>query len=92
MPACEFTDVLVAIYERYRSGDEEGARALHRRFLPAVNLERQYQTALVKEVLVRRGVIRSAATRIPAAPIDAEDRHELDRVLSEIDDLLVTPG
>ena len=89
MPACEWTDVLVAIYETYRGGDEEAARALHRRFLPAASMERLLGMRFAKEVLVRRGVIQSATMRIPSPALDAEDEHELERLLAEIADLLV---
>ena len=44
-----------------------------------------YSFTVYKEVLVRRGVIASATTRMPGvAPLDRENRYELDRLLSEL--------
>ncbi|HVC34451.1 MAG TPA: dihydrodipicolinate synthase family protein [Chloroflexota bacterium] len=86
MPACQWTDILVDIYALARK-DEEGARRLHRRFLPAVSMERLYGVRLVKEVLKRRGIVTTTAMRQPAPELDQYDRYELDRITEEISDL-----
>ena len=58
MPACEFTDVLVLLYERYRSGDVEGAREVHNRLLaPHQHGEPVLRVVFCKEILRRRGLI-----------------------------------
>lgn len=87
MPACQWTDALVQIYELARK-DEEAGRKLHRRFLPAVSLERLYGVRLVKEVLKRRGIIQTTAMRQPGPQLDHHDLEELDRITEEIADLL----
>ena len=86
MPGAALADVLVAIYEAYRAGDETDARALHERFLLASQVIRQpgQGARLTKEMLVRRGVIRSAVTRLPSSPPDEEDRQALDRCLESL--------
>ena len=87
MPACQWTDILVEIYRLARE-DVEAGRRLHRRFLPAVLLERLYGVRVVKEVLRRRNVIQTTAMRQPAPELDDHDRGELDRIEEEIGDLL----
>ena len=85
MPACDVTDAHVAVWEAYERGDKAGARRLFNQLLPLLNLEFQYSVHVYKEVLKRRGIIRSAYVR--AAPInglDACDHQELDEVLKDI--------
>ena len=89
MPACEFADVHVAIWNALERGDIATARRIHTRLLPLLSYEGMYSFALWKQVLVRRGVIASARTRLPGAPVfDADNHRELDAMLRDIDDLL----
>jgi len=92
MPAPEFLELTVAIDRLLRAGDEDGARAVHARLTPALVWERLLGVAWTKQVLVRRGVIRSAATRMPSAALEREDALELERLLDGLADLLTTPG
>jgi 4-hydroxy-tetrahydrodipicolinate synthase len=89
MPACDVTDAHVAIWDAYEAGDRAEARRRFNRLLPLLNLEFQYSVHVYKEVLRRRGIIRSATVR--AAPInglDACDHEELDEVLKDLAPLL----
>jgi 4-hydroxy-tetrahydrodipicolinate synthase len=89
MPACEVTDAHVAVWEAIATGDEFQARARHKRLLPLLNYEAMYSFTIYKEVLVRRGVIASARTRVPGAGrLDAENHRELDILLDELAPLL----
>ncbi len=88
MPACEFTDVLVRLYERYRSGDVEGAREIHSRLLPLINLESLYFVIFCKEILKRRGLIESTYTRAPGR-LDRFDHGEIDRLLLDVEELFI---
>jgi 4-hydroxy-tetrahydrodipicolinate synthase len=92
MPAPEFLEVVVGVYELLEAGEEDAARELHARLLPAVVYEHLFGVAWAKRALVRRGVIRTAMTRTPADGLDPEDEHELSVVLSDLSDLLHTPG
>jgi hypothetical protein len=48
-----------------------------------------YSFTIYKEVLLRRGVIRSAKTRVPGAgQLDAENHRELDALLRDLEPLL----
>lgn len=89
MPATEMTDIHVQIWDAWQAGDRELARELFNRLLPLINLLGLLGLAACKEVLVRRGVFRSTASRIPGSTkLDAEDRHELDAILADLQPLL----
>jgi len=86
MPACHATDALVAVWDAWQAGDETRAQALHDRLLPLLNYERCYGgSPIYKEVLRRRGVIRTATLRSPAPLLDALALRELDRILATLD-------
>lgn len=85
MPACQFTDIYVQIWDLWEGGDREGARALFNKLLPLINLEGMLSVSLVKEILVRRGVIASAHIRRPdGAALDVYDIRELERCLEDV--------
>jgi 4-hydroxy-tetrahydrodipicolinate synthase len=92
MPAPQFLELTTAIDRLLAAGNEEGARALHARLVPALVWERLLGVAWTKRVLQRRGVIRSAAVRMPSTALEPEDEHELDRLLDDLADLLTTAG
>jgi 4-hydroxy-tetrahydrodipicolinate synthase len=83
MPACEIGDVLAKVFELWWSGDEEGARDLHTRALPLINLETH---AFMRYMLKRRGVITSMAERAPSRQLDADDKREISVLLKAIED------
>ena len=84
MPACQSTDVHVAIWNMLEAGDQAGARALFNRLLPLINYERLYGVAIYKEVLYRRGVFATTVSRAPGQQLDADDRAELDAILEAV--------
>ena len=91
MPACEVTDVHVAIWNALELGDSSSARKLHSRLLPLLNIESLYGAVVYKEVLYRRGIIANPAVRGPGAlKLDTFDQRELDAILSDISELFIT--
>ena len=89
MPACEVADAHVLVWEALERGDTDEARRLHTQLLPLLNYEAMYSFTIYKEVLVRRGVIASARTRVPGAGVlDAENGRELDLLLRDLSPLL----
>lgn len=89
MPACEVTDAHVAVWRAIERGEDREARRLHTQLLPLLNYEAMYSFTIYKEVLVRRGVIASAKTRVPGAgTLDAENHRELDVLLDYLAPLL----
>jgi dihydrodipicolinate synthase/N-acetylneuraminate lyase len=91
MPACEVADVHVQVWDALERGDADEARRLHTRLLPLLNYEAMYSFTIYKEVLLRRGVIGSARTRVPGAGrLDAENHRELDLLLRDLAPLMRT--
>ena len=88
MPACEITELHVAMLAHYRSGDESRARDLFERTLPLLNMQAVFRWRLTKAVLQRRGLIESAYTRAAGPELDRYDRAELDALLARLSDLL----
>lgn len=86
MPACEFTDLLRPIIDDLAAGRRADARAAFTRILPLIHIGvRPGQAwAVHKEVLVRRGVIASAAVRLPARPLESVTAKALAEILDEL--------
>ena len=87
MPACTMPDVFVRIWRMWHDGDREGAeREFHRYAALLRTLEQGIGPAawLYKHMLVRRGIFKSATTRRPAPPPDAEQYRELDQLMDEV--------
>ena len=85
MPACELAALLAKVVERGWSGDEQGARALHRRLLPLINLESH---PFMRYILQRRGVFTTLVERAPAGKLalDEADKAEIDILLRAVED------
>ena len=84
MPACQVADVHAALWRMLEAGDEPGARMLFNQLLPLLNFERMHGVAAYKEVLCRRGVFASRASRAPGAVLDEYDQAELDRIMDDV--------
>ncbi len=85
MPAVEAVDVHVQVWEAWRAGDEKKARQIFNQLLPLINFILIMGLPVCKEVLVRRGVFKSAAMRTPGTlGLDAEDHRELDVILEGV--------
>jgi 4-hydroxy-tetrahydrodipicolinate synthase len=82
MPACELGDVLAKVFELWWAGDEAGARDLHTRVLPLINLESH---PFMRYMLKRRGVFTSLAERAPARPLDDDDKREISVLLKAVE-------
>lgn len=79
MPACEFIDVNVQVYELAAAGKTQEAYELFEKLLPMINLEETYGMVFAKTVLVRRGVFKSARMRQGTGlKLDTYDERELD--------------
>jgi 4-hydroxy-tetrahydrodipicolinate synthase len=84
MPACEIADLLAKVMELWWAGDEAGARALHTRLLPLINLETH---PFMRYILKRRGVFTSTVERAPAGAneLDDDDKREISILLQAIE-------
>ncbi|MBZ5543250.1 MAG: dihydrodipicolinate synthase family protein [Acidobacteriia bacterium] len=85
MPACEFIDVNVQVYELAASGKMDEARSLFEKLLPMIALEEDYGMPFAKAVLVRRGVFKTAKMRgVSGSSMDAVDMREVDAWWKEL--------
>jgi len=85
MPGASVVDVHVQIWDAFQSGDEATAIQIFNRLLPLTNLTLILGLPLVKEVLIRRGVIQTAGMRTPGSvALDEEDVRELDAILTDL--------
>jgi 4-hydroxy-tetrahydrodipicolinate synthase len=86
MTGFAFPEVLVKVYERFAAGRTEDAFALFDAYLPLVRYEQQPGIGLSirKEILHRRGVLASPKVREPGAVLDAQDRAELESLLTRV--------
>jgi 4-hydroxy-tetrahydrodipicolinate synthase len=84
MTGFAFSEILVAIFQRFSAGGIEAARPIFERYLPVIRYEAQpgIGLALRKEILRRRGAIRTSVLRPPAQPLDRETLAELEAILA----------
>jgi 4-hydroxy-tetrahydrodipicolinate synthase len=88
MPSCCQPEAFVAVWERFHAGDESGAReAFETKIAPVNRLAMRGWSALYyvnKEILRRRGVIRSTSVRGPIDPLDDATWRELETLIGEL--------
>lgn len=92
MPACEITELHVAMHRSFVAGEERHARDLFERTLPLLNMQAIYRWRLTKEVLRRRGLIDSAHVRASGPSLDRYDLRELDALLARLADIMPLPA
>ena len=86
MTGFAFPEILTAVRRAGDSDDWELAGRLFDRYLPIIQFEAQpgFGVAIRKELLRRRGVFDSAATRVPTPPIDELMAREIDELLDRL--------
>jgi 4-hydroxy-tetrahydrodipicolinate synthase len=87
MTGFAYPEMLVSVSALVAAGRSDEAEDLFDAYLPLVRHEQQpgFGLAVRKEILRRRGAIRSAAVRSPGPKLDALDIAELDRLLSRLE-------
>jgi 4-hydroxy-tetrahydrodipicolinate synthase len=84
MTGFAFPDVLVQVINLFRSGRTDEAEELFDRYLPVNRHELRTGIGVRKEILRRRGAIRTATARYPAQPLTDIDHAELDGLLARL--------
>lgn len=94
MTGFAWPEMLVQVYELFAQGRPEEAEDLFDIYLPLVRHEVQPATglALRKEVLFRRGAIKSPRQRAPGSSLTAADRTELDGMIARLERRLAAAG
>lgn len=87
MTGFAFPEILVGIYQKYRSGDVDGAAGIFYRYCPLIRLENQkgINLALRKQIYFMRGAIASPHVRQPYAAFDEGTLEDLKDVLRRLD-------
>jgi len=88
MPWPSTPEVFVKIWDQWQAGDRAGALAtFEQRLLPLLRVSStglRLGHAINKEILKRRGVIKSAHVRAPSDPLDAQTERELAETLERL--------
>jgi 4-hydroxy-tetrahydrodipicolinate synthase len=94
MTGFAWPEMLVQVYELFAQGRAEEAEDLFDIYLPLVRHEVQpaIGLALRKEVLFRRGAIKSPKQRAPGSSLTATDKVELDGMIARLERRLAAAG
>lgn len=94
MTGFAWPEMLVQVYELFAGGRPEEAEDLFDIYLPLVRHEVQpaIGLALRKEVLFRRGAIKSPRQRAPGSSLTAADKTELDGMMARLERRLAAAG
>ncbi|MFO1158245.1 MAG: dihydrodipicolinate synthase family protein [Reyranellaceae bacterium] len=94
MTGFAWPEMLVQVYDLFAAGKAEEAEDLFDLYLPLVRHEQQPSVglALRKEVLFRRGAIRSPKQRAPGSSLTKADRAELDNLIARLERRLAATG
>ena len=94
MTGFAWPEMLVQVYELFAKGRGEEAEDLFDIYLPLVRHEVQpaIGLALRKEVLFRRGAIKSPRQRAPGSSLTATDKSELDGMIARLERRLAATG
>jgi 4-hydroxy-tetrahydrodipicolinate synthase len=84
MPAVELTDLHVALWSAYASGDRAQARRLYRLSLPLLTAQAIYRMRLTKDVLARRGIADARHVRAVLPAMDAFTQRDVDTMLADL--------
>ena len=91
MPGCSFAEIYLAIQQRWRAGDHEGALALHSQLMKYVRIWMSHPEYIInaeKVILKQRSIIKSDYCRAPYWKLDKEDYARIDAFLTEFKDYL----
>ena len=94
MTGFAWPEMLVQVYDLFARGKAEEAEDLFDIYLPLVRHEVQpaIGLALRKEVLYRRGAIKSPKQRAPGSSLTAADKSELDGMIARLERRLAAAG
>ena len=86
MTGFAFSEILVAVYDKFQKGERAEAERIFDHYLPLIRFENQpvINLTIRKELLRRRGAIDCADLRNPFVPIDAGTHGEIDAILRRV--------
>lgn len=84
MPACEITEVHVALVNAYNDGNLDIAREIFEQTLPLLNTQIFHRWRLTKEVLFQKELINSAYVRAKGPELDKIDKEEITLMIEKL--------
>jgi 4-hydroxy-tetrahydrodipicolinate synthase len=78
--ACEWTDLIVPVWELLFAGKIEEARKLQSAIQPALEFEGLMKVRYSKEVMIRRGIFKNRIMRRTFDELSGDDMKEIDRI------------
>jgi 2-keto-3-deoxy-L-arabinonate dehydratase len=88
MPFCSQPEAFVGVWNSFQAGDEPAARALFDRTIMPINRIAAQGTGIFytvhKELLRRRGILRTNNVRSPAPPVEAQTMRELTELIEQL--------
>ena len=86
MTGFAYPEMLVQVCAKFHAGDAQGAEDIFDLYLPLLRHEQQPSFGLVirKEILRRRGAMRSSRLRHPGPGLTAADHRELDGLMTRL--------
>ena len=84
MPAVELTDLHVALWSAYASGNRAQARRLYRLSLPLLTAQAVYRMRLTKLVLAQRGIADARHVRASLPEMDAFTERDVATMLGDL--------
>lgn len=87
MTGFAYPDILVQVCQSFAAGQDEAGEDLFDQYLPLNRYEQQpgFGLAVRKEILRRRGALRTATARQPAYRLSATDRAEIDALSRRVE-------
>ena len=86
MPACSYTELYVAMYNMFISGDMDGMQTIYdkmEKYLKLWMVSPESLLAIEKEILVRRGIISDSTCRRPCYHLTKENDKQINEFLHE---------
>ena len=88
MPSVEIVDIHVQIWTAFQAGEKDKAREIFNRISPLIHINLNMGLPVVKEIMVRRGILKTNKVRQPGIKMmDQADYDELDAALALVEDL-----
>jgi dihydrodipicolinate synthase/N-acetylneuraminate lyase len=88
MPSVEIVDIHIQIWDAFQSGDKAKAREIFNQIAPLIHINLNMGVPVVKEILIRRGIIKTNKMRQPGVKLMSDaDYRELDAALELVSPL-----
>ena len=85
----QFADLIQRVWDLFFAGEDEKARELHNKILPALQAESLFGWKYGKEILIRRGVLKNSICRNLNGQLSPVARKEIDYLYQMVEPLFL---